>query len=447
MRTNASAFFLCAALGVALTGSLPAQADNLRSGSDQPTLAPLQTHDTQGVPGRYLVLLKEGSANPHRGLDLECARAATSQALNRANAMGIQVEEIYYNVGAYLATLSPEQIVMLRQDPEVLALHQDRYYNQEDFIRVESGKKGITNLYGDQEALPRPDQKDAYWHLDRVDQRDLPLNKTYSYTHTGKGVNVYVMDTGVRVTHQEFKGRTETGWTPSNEGWPKTPSDDHAQGHGTHVAGLVGGTKCGVAKEVTLIPLKIFKASNPTTTESVFAGAFDWLLANAKRPGILNCSWGFVAADPKEQGYLFSEEMIRKLIAKGIIVVAGAGNDGKDVSTFAPARMPEVIAVSATAKDDSCNAKRFNWGAGITLFAPGVDLRSASNDADTTGRELTGTSMATPIVSGAAALYLEAHPEAGQEEVKKFLIDNASKNNLKKLPGNSPNRLVYTKVE
>ncbi len=389
-------------------------------------LAPVYKRSrASGIEGKYIVFLKDGAVSPFSRNDAHLTRQATEDATSRAKKSGVRIENVFYFAGGYSAHLTDDQLETLRQDPAVLSIHQDR--------RIEM-KLGVP------ESTQRDTQSNPSWGLDRIDQRDLPLDQSFTYSFSGKGVNAYVVDTGLRATHNEFKGRVQPGYTPQGLGWQE--GDDHVSGHGTHVASLLGGSTYGVAKNVTVTPLKIFRLYKPTTSQEVIVGAFDWLLANAKTPGVINLSWGEVRTEENKADYDAIEEMIRKLINKGLIVVTAAGNDGKDGSQFVPASFKDMINVGMTSKDDAL-VTASNWGSAVQILAPGPEILGASNGTDTATKSLTGTSMAAPIVSGAVALYLETNPNATQLDVLKHLKESATPGKISALKEGTPNSLLY----
>lgn len=389
-------------------------------------LAPVYKRSREnGIDGKYIVFLKDGAASAFSRNDADLTRHATEDAMSRARKNGARIENVFYFAGGYSARLTDDQVEALRQDPAVLSIHQDR---------------NIDMKLGVPESTQRDTQPSPTWALDRIDQRDLPLDQSFTYTFSGKGVNAYVVDTGLRATHNEFKGRVQSGYKPSGIGWQE--GDDNPQGHGTHVASLLGGSTYGVAKNVTITPLKIFRLYKPTTSQEVIVGAFDWLLANAKTPGVINLSWGEKLSEENKADYNAIEEMIRKLINKGLIVVTAAGNDGQDGSQFVPASFKDMINVGMTSKDDALVTSS-NWGSAIQILAPGKDLLGANNGSDTATKSLSGTSMAAPIVSGAVALYLEANPNATQLDVLKHLKESATPGKISALKEGTPNSLLY----
>ncbi len=269
------------------------------------------------------------------------------------------------------------------------------------------------------------------WGLDRVDQRHLPFDQTYLYETSASSVNAYVIDTGIRVTHQDFGGRARHGRdTIDND---DDASDCH--GHGTHVAGTVGGRKYGLAKGVTLWAVRVLNCRGSGTTASVVAG-IDWVTANAVRPAVANMSLGGGVDQ-------VLDDAVQRSISSGITYAVAASNDNDDACDYSPARAPEAITVGATSLDDS-RAYFSNYGTCLDLFAPGLAITSAWNSDDTAELSASGTSMASPHVAGAAALFLAKNPGATPRQVRDGLVAAATPGKVTNPGSGSPNVLLYT---
>lgn len=252
------------------------------------------------------------------------------------------------------------------------------------------------------------------WGLDRIDQRSLPLNRAYSYLRTGARAHVYVVDTGIQLTHPDFGGRAING-IDTIDG-DRTAQD--CNGHGTHVAGTAGGARYGVAKRVRLIGVRVLDCAGSGETSQVVAG-LDWVVRHhrAGQPAIVNMSLsGPVSAA--------LDTAVRRVIADGVSVVVAAGNANADACKSSPARVPGVLTVAASDRADA-RAGFSNWGTCVDLFAPGVDITSAWRGSTT--RTISGTSMATPHVVGAAALYLDAYPGASPASVHSAIVGTSTK--------------------
>jgi subtilisin family serine protease len=272
----------------------------------------------------------------------------------------------------------------------------------------------------------------ASWGLDRIDQSGLPLSGSYSYGLNGTGVNAYIIDTGIRSTHVEFGlGRVVPAFTAIDDGFG--PED--CQGHGTHVAGTVGGKTVGVAKAVTLYSVRVLACNGGGTEAGVIAGV-DWVAANAKLPAVANLSLGGGLSDAMNQA-------IANLTAAGVAVAVAAGNNARDACFFSPAAAPSALTVGATDQTDR-QASYSNYGSCLDLYAPGSNITSSWGASDTSYRVLNGTSMATPHVAGAAALYLESNPHASVAAVSDAITSSATKRAVSGIGKGSPNLLVFT---
>lgn len=245
-------------------------------------------------------------------------------------------------------------------------------------------------------------QSNATWGIDRIDQRSLPLSGTYTYSNTGSGVSAYIIDTGILLSHQDFGGRAASGYTSINDG----NGTNDCNGHGTHVAGTVGGTAWGVAKSVKLVAVRVLNCSGSGTWSGVIAG-MDWVTANRVKPAVANMSLGGGANSSVD-------DAVRRMVAAGVAtaVAAGNGNQGgraQDACKYSPARVAEAMTVGATTKTDS-KTSWSNFGNCVNLFAPGASITSAWIGSNTATRTISGTSMASPHVAGVAALHLQSNP-------------------------------------
>jgi aqualysin 1 len=274
-------------------------------------------------------------------------------------------------------------------------------------------------------------QTNATWGLDRVDQVDLPLDQTYTYNTAGSGVNAYIIDTGIRITHADFAGRATHGFTSINDG----NGANDCNGHGTHVAGTVGGTTWGVAKEANLHAVRVLDCGGSGTYAGVIAGV-DWVTANHVKPAVANMSLGGGASQAVDDAVTAS-------IAAGVVYAIAAGNDNGDACTKSPARTPNALTVGSTTTTDA-RSSFSNYGTCVDLFAPGSSITSAWHSSDTSTNTISGTSMAAPHVAGAAALYLGTNPAASPDQVMSVLANIASVGKVTSPGAGSPNLLLYT---
>jgi subtilisin family serine protease len=259
------------------------------------------------------------------------------------------------------------------------------------------------------------------WGLDRIDQRARPLSGTYTYSNTGAGVKAYIIDTGIRLTHNEFGGRAITGFDAITSGG--SASDCH--GHGTHVSGTVGGSTYGVAKEVTLVAVRVLDCGGSGSWSQVIAG-IDWVTGNhaAGQPAVANMSLG-------GSGNSSVDAAVSNMIADGVAtaVAAGNGNQGgrqQDACRFSPARVPAAMTIGATDSTDR-KATWSNYGNCVDWFAPGVSILSSWSTSNTATNTISGTSMATPHTAGVAALYLQSHSGSSPSAVRDALYANTTK--------------------
>ncbi|CAM4128985.1 S8 family serine peptidase [Kibdelosporangium persicum] len=274
-------------------------------------------------------------------------------------------------------------------------------------------------------------QNPPSWGLDRIDQRDLPLDNAYTYATTASNVNAYILDTGIRLSHQTFGGRAVTGFDAITSGG--TANDCH--GHGTHVAGTVGGTQYGVAKGVKLYAVRVLNCQGSGTTAQVVAG-IDWVTANAVKPAVANMSLGGGVDTALD-------DAVKRSVAAGVTYAIASGNSNANACNYSPARVPEAITVNATANNDA-RASFSNYGTCTDIFAPGQSIVSSWSTSDTATNNISGTSMATPHVAGAAALYLSANPTATPAQVSSALVSAASSDKVTSPGSGSPNKLLYT---
>lgn len=271
-------------------------------------------------------------------------------------------------------------------------------------------------------------QNNATWGLDRIDQANLPLNGTYSYTSTGSGVRAYIIDTGIRTSHNDFGGRASFGVNYAGG------SNSDCNGHGTHVAGTVGGTTWGVAKAVRLIAVKVLNCSGSGTTTGVVSG-INWVAANAIKPAVANMSLGGGASTSIDNA-------VQNAINAGITFVVAAGNSNANACNYSPARAANAITVGATTSTDA-RASYSNYGTCVDIFAPGSSIRSAWHTSNSATNTISGTSMASPHVAGAVARYLQGNPTASPSTVTSAIINAATLNKVTNAGAGSPNRLLY----
>ncbi|SES25178.1 Serine protease, subtilisin family [Lentzea xinjiangensis] len=312
----------------------------------------------------------------------------------------------------FSATMSKQQAKRLAADPSVAYVEQDR----------------TVQVLADQLNPPS-------WGLDRVDQADLPLNSKYSYSTGAANVTAYVIDTGINYDHADFGGRASFGFDAFTDG----RNGKDCQGHGTHVAGTVGGAAYGVAKNVKLKAVRVLNCAGGGSVATEAAGV-DWVTANAVLPAVANMSlYTGTANEPSR----VLDDAVRASIRGGVTYVVAAGNFNDDSCKYSPQRVTETINVMATARTDA-RASFSSFGTCSDLFAPGQDIVSASHSSNTGSATMSGTSMASPHVAGAAALHLADHPAKTPAEVHAAILAQATPGKVTNPGANSANLLLRT---
>jgi subtilisin family serine protease len=359
--------------------------------------------DPNAVPGSYIVVLKENTARPD----------IAAQATGLARQHGGRVDFVYD------AALNGFSTTMSATAARRLAAHPAVDYVEQDIVATLEDDADVQYL---PPALP--------WGLDRIDQRDLPLNEQANLRNTGANVNIYIIDTGVRLTHNEFGGRAFTGYDAVT---PGGTAEDCA-GHGTKVAGAAAGTKWGVAKQARIHSVRVTDCLGKGTTSQAVAGV-NWVTANAVKPAVVNMSLGYMTSSTT------LDQAVANSLHTGITYVAAAGNTDDDACVRTPARVPGVITVAATTSSDA-RADFSSWGSCVDIFAPGSNIYAATNVSDTSGGFTGGTSMASPYVAGAVAMILSQNPYWHHTKVRERLLTDVTMGRISSLKG-SPNRLLY----
>ncbi len=361
-----------------------------------------QQRRSERIPDRYIVLFKEGVGQNDRDAD------------DVLNGSGGRVFNRYRNaLRGFSANIPAGQVAAIRRHPNVLLVEEDVTVNADQSLTT---------------------QTPATWGLDRVDQRALLLDKTYTYDKDGAGVTAYIVDTGIRASHADFVGRITTGFNAFND----ANGTNDCDGHGTHVAGTVGGTVYGVAKKVNLSPVRVLDCTGSGAASGVIAG-LNWIAANAT-PGksVVNMSLGAGASTAMDMA-------VSNLIARGIPVVVSAGNSSANACNVSPARVPGAITVGATTNTDA-RASYSNFGSCVDLFAPGSMIVSNGIASDTATATLSGTSMASPHVAGVVALLLSGAPGLSPATVSNALAQASTPNVVTGAGTGSPNRLLHSFV-
>ncbi|MDG4775180.1 S8 family peptidase [Solwaraspora sp. WMMD792] len=351
------------------------------------------------IPGSYIVVFSDGAT-------------ASSQArtTDLAARYGAKVRHVYsHALTGFAATMSESAARRLAARPDVAYVEQD----------------GVVRAQATQVNPPS-------WGLDRIDQRNLPLDSSYTYPTTASRVRAYVIDTGVRVTHTTFGGRASWGTNTTGDG-----NDTDCNGHGTHVAGTIGGSQYGVAKGVSLIAVKVLTCTGSGSFAGVAAGV-DWVTGHHATgvPAVATMSLG--GAGPNAT----VENAVRNSIADGVVYAIASGSSDADACDFTPARVAEAITVNASTRTDA-RASFSNWGACTDIFAPGEGITSAWNTSDTATNTISGTSTAAPHVAGTAALILAASPHMTPAQVATTMFDDSTPNKITNPGTGSPNRLLF----
>jgi len=353
------------------------------------------------VPDSYVVVLKPARTAVDRQVRALAGKHAATVRMTWSHALR-----------GFAATMSAAQARRMAADPAVALV-------QPEVIHRASATQTNPPSYG----------------LDRIDQRNRPLNSAYTYNTSATNVRAYIIDTGIRTTHTDFGGRAVSGFDAIDGG-----TADDCNGHGTHVAGTVGGAAYGVAKGAQLVAVRVLNCDGSGTTAQVVAG-IDWVTANRVLPAVANMSLGGGADTVLDAA-------VRRSIAAGVTYAIAAGNGlfglfALDACTQSPARVAEAVTVSATDSNDR-KASWANRGTCVDAFAPGIGITSAWGTGDTATNTISGTSMATPHVAGAAALYLAGQPAATPSQVQAAIIANATPGVVVSPGSGSPNRLLYT---
>jgi subtilisin family serine protease len=383
---TAAAAALALGLGLALPGAASAQA---------PEGQILGANSANAVKGSYIVTLHESAMS-----------SSSAEAKGLAKKFNAEITDVYeHALNGFAIEANEKQAKRLAAHPAVESVAQN-----------ETVQLSATQI------------NPPSWGLDRIDQPDRPLNQRYTYPdHGGRGVTVYILDTGINYSHNDFGGRAVPGF----DAFGGNGSDGN--GHGTHVAGTVGGTQYGVAKNVRLVSVKVLNNSGSGTIAGVVGGV-DWVTRNATRPAVANMSLGGGANTTLDNA-------VRNSVAAGVTYAVAAGNSNANAGNSSPARVAQAITVGATTSTDA-RASYSNWGTSVQIFAPGSSITAPWIGSNSATRSISGTSMAAPHVAGAAALYLATNTSASPATVWNALDQLSAKNKLTGIGTGSPNKLL-----
>jgi subtilisin family serine protease len=374
-----SALFLAACADTPTTPTAPIQ--------QAPTLAPLLRGGPDAIEGSYIVVLRDGVE-------------AQSKAAEKAARKGGKLKHAYAAVlNGFAVELSDEALADMRADPDV------QYVEEDQTVTISTTQTGAT------------------WGIDRIDQRNRPLSGTYTYTSTGAGVRAYIIDTGIRPTHTQFGTRASTVY-----------GSNDCNGHGTHVAGTIGGSTYGVAKGALLRGVQVLNCAGSGSWSGIIAG-MDWVRVNHIKPAVANMSLG--------GGFSSSvNTAANNLSNAGVFVAVAAGNSNANSCNFSPASAANVTSVMSSTSSDA-KSSFSNFGSCAHLYAPGSSITSAWWTSNTATNTISGTSMASPHVAGVAALYKATFGDASSSTIRTWLINNSTANVITGNPSGTPNRLLF----
>ena len=360
----------------------------------------------RGIPDCYVVVLKPDAVV--RAGALMAGVTVSQLAVGAAARFGGRVQHFYETALTGYSICLPEKAAqLLAEDPSVELVEQDQVMST---VATQSG---------------------ATWGIDRIDQRNLPLSGTYTYNFNGAGVHAYIIDTGIRATHQQFGGRVSGGFTAINDG----NGTNDCNGHGTHVSGTVGSATYGVAKGVSLHPVRVLDCTGSGSTSGVIAGV-NWVTQNRVLPAVANMSLGGGVSTALDSA-------VANSIASGVTYAIAAGNSNANACNSSPARVATALTVGSTTTTDA-RSSFSNFGTCVDVFAPGSSITSTWNTSDTATNTISGTSMATPHVAGVAALYLSQFGSQSAATVAAAIVGNATTGVVGSPGTGSPNRLLFS---
>jgi len=368
------------------------------------------------IPNRYIVVLKDAEVNQQvQALMLAGSYSAMAARASVVRDMAVDLSTQARGVTTRTYSSSINGFVIESKSAKSVALL--------------SKDSRVAFIEADQKVSIGATQNNATWGLDRIDQSNLPLNSTYNYDADGTGVNAYIVDTGVRISHNDFGGRGNSGYTAVNDG----NGTNDCNGHGTHVAGTVGSNTYGVAKNVEIYAVRVLGCDGSGSNSGVIAG-IDWVTANHVKPAVANMSLGGGASTA-------TDNAVNSAVAAGVTMVVAAGNDNANACSYSPARAADAITVGSTTSTDS-RSSFSNYGSCLDIYAPGSSITSTWSTSNSATNTISGTSMASPHVAGVAALYLDDNPSATPAQVQAAIESAAIPNKVSDAKSGSPNILL-----
>ncbi|WP_434940535.1 S8 family serine peptidase [Shewanella sp. HL-SH8] len=373
----------------------------------------LLVDSSKAIKDNYIVVFNTPSV-----LNLQDVSALADFSTQQANILATNYDiSVVKNFGSalngVLINANAKQIAELQNDPKIKYIEQDQMMSISPVIEANSNQGNPT------------------WGLDRIDQRDLPLDNNYHYDFDGSGVTAYVVDTGVLTSHNEFGGRASSGYDFIDNDFDATDCN----GHGTHVAGTIGGSSYGVAKNVNIVGVRVLNCSGSGSNSGVIAG-INWVKNNASGPSVANMSLGGGASQA-------TDDAVNAAVAAGISFVVAAGNDNSNACNYSPARAANAVTVGSTTSSDS-RSSFSNYGTCLDIYAPGSSITSAWYTSNSATNTISGTSMAAPHVAGVAAVYLNQTPTMTPAQVTSLLTTRGSGGKVSDAKTGSPNTLLFS---
>ncbi len=358
------------------------------------------------INGQYIVVLKDGAASL-AGERSSAARVSTVARDMAGKHRAKVVRSFEHALRGFVVKADDASLARFLADPKVA------YVEEDGIVSINATQTGAT------------------WGIDRVDQRNLPLSGSYTYDTTASGVHAYIIDTGLMRTHTQFTGRVGNGYDAITSGG----AANDCNGHGSHVAGTIGGSTYGVAKGVTVHPVRVLDCNGSGSNSGVIAG-MDWVANNHTKPAVANMSLGGGASQA-------TDDAVARMTAAGVTVVVAAGNSNDNACNYSPARAASAITVGSTTNTDA-RSSFSSFGTCLDIFAPGSNILSAWYTSTSATNTISGTSMASPHVAGVAALYLANNPSATPAQVTAAIVNNSTPNKVTSPGSGSPNRLLYS---